>query len=125
MFLNREEGALVSSQDTESTEYFWGEILHSLLNLVLLKKKDFQVINQNIIKTSIENKICHHGLISFYKSKVFFQHQPDRKISLPGREPNFISVGRTEIKIINTKQKRLYIWTEKCAIFLSMEIFCV
>ena len=70
MFLNREEGALVSSQDTESTEYFWGEILHSLLNLVLLKKKDFQVINQNIIKTSIENKICHHGGQRFDAEKI-------------------------------------------------------
>ena len=60
--MNREEGAQISSKNTESTEYYLGEILHSLLNLILIsKKEDFNEINQNVIETSIDNKICQHG----------------------------------------------------------------
>ena len=70
-YINLEEGAQISGKIPDSTEYFLDEILHSLLNLILIiKRQDFNIVNQNVIETTISNKTCSYGGQGFDAEKI-------------------------------------------------------
>ena len=57
-----EQGSQIANKNTVSTQYYLDEILHSLINLILIiKQQDFDIVTKNTIKATVDNKNWRPG----------------------------------------------------------------
>ena len=70
-YITKEQGSRITNRNTVSNQYFLDEILHSLINLiVIIRQQDFEIITKNTIAASVDNNICKMGGQGFSSEQI-------------------------------------------------------